>query len=82
MFWTVLILTYYVEEYTIHSDIYFRDMKTLWIPVKINIPWAASDIIYPVIAQHHEFSMSRCRETDLMLSEFKQRPKLRSSVSD
>lgn len=73
MFWTVLILTYYVEEYTIHSDIYFRDMKSCW---------AASDIIYPVIAQHHKFSMSRCRETDLMLSEFKQRPKLRSSVSD
>ena len=68
MFWTVLILTYYVEEHTIHSKIYFKDLATCHI---------ASDIYYPLISEEYEFSMARCRETDLIRSEFKRRPKLR-----
>tara|TARA_R100000935_G_scaffold51357_1_gene77778 strand:- start:1657 stop:1872 length:216 start_codon:yes stop_codon:yes gene_type:complete len=68
MYWSVLILTYYVEEHTIHSEIFFKDMATCHI---------ASDIYYPLISEEYEFSMSRCRETDLIRSEFGERPKIR-----
>jgi len=68
MYWTVLILTYYVEDHTIHSKIYFKDLATCHI---------ASDIYYPLLSEEYEFSMARCRETDLIRSEFKRRPKLR-----
>jgi len=70
MYWVVLILTYYVEDNTVHSHIYFKDMETCYY---------ASNNIYPIIYEHYEFSMSRCRDTDLMQSTFMRRPKLRNN---